>query len=106
MVRMYVTYCTHAYIYNNYSIGENKSYYSIYPATVRHAGHYYCQVKNYYGVENSTAAIVAVSSSPTANIPSSTAGFTYSQLPLKGLANTLSNNGSQMQDSVSADLGS
>ena len=82
----------------NFFIGENQSHCSIYPATVRHAGHYYCEVKNQYSIENSATVIVTVSTSPTTNIPSSTSGFSYSQLPLKGLA-------SQIQDYISMNLG-
>ena len=81
----------------NYFTGENKSYYVISPATVRHAGHYYCQVKDQYGVKDSATAMVTVSTSPKTNIPSGTPGFSYSQLPLKGLA-------SQIQHSVSTNL--
>ena len=85
-------------------IDGNKSYYSIYPATVRHAGHYYCQVENQYGVEISATATVAVSTSQTTNIPSGTsAASSYS---LKGLTNIFSNIGSQIQDSILAYLAS
>lgn len=82
----------------NFFIGENKSYCSIYPATVRCAGHYYCEVKNQYGVENSGTATVTISTSPTTNIPSGTSGFSNAQVPLKGLA-------SQTQDYISPNLG-
>lgn len=73
---------------------------------MRHAGCYYCQVENQYGVEFSVTATVIVSTLPTANVPSGTSGFTYSQLSLKGSANTFSNNGSQMPGSrsISAEL--
>ena len=41
-------------------IGENKSFYSIFPVTIMNAGRYYCQVKNQYGEVNSTVATLAV----------------------------------------------
>ena len=94
----YVVSIVHMTVFiTNFFIGENQSHCSIYPATVRHAGHYYCEVKNQYGVENSATAIVSVSTSPTTNIPSGTSGFSYAQLPLKGLA-------SQTQDYISPNL--
>ena len=53
----------------NYFVGENKSFYSIYPVTIRNVGHYFCQVKNHYGVACSSIAMVVVESFPT-EIPS------------------------------------
>ena len=38
-------------------IGENYSFYSIYPVTVRKAGHYYCQIINQFGIGNSNIAM-------------------------------------------------
>ena len=60
----------------NYFSGENESFCSIFPATERRAGHYYCQVENQCGVETSATARVVVSTSPTANVSSGTSGFT------------------------------
>ena len=84
--------------------GEIKSFYSIYPVTIRNAGRYYCQVKNLYGAVNSENATMIVSTSSTANIPSALPGCTHSPLPVEQLAHVLSNKGSQIQDSTSADL--
>ena len=46
-------------------IGENKSFYSIFPVTIMNAGHYYCQVKNQYGEVNSTITALTVTKTPT-----------------------------------------
>ena len=43
-----------------YFIGENESTYTISSATIRNAGHYYCQVQNQYGKVNSDPAKVTV----------------------------------------------
>ena len=65
-------------------VGENKGFYCIAAATLRSAGHYYCQVKNQYGVTNSAVATVAVTVSPTTRSPSVDTSFTY-------LSNLISN---------------
>ena len=61
-------------------IGENRSFFSVFPVTIRNAGRYYCQVKNQYGAVSSTIAMVVVTSSPTSQPPSNSSGFTYSPL--------------------------
>ena len=60
-------------------IGENKSYYGIYPVTIRNAGRYYCQVKNQYGEENSTIVTLIVTKTPTAQHSSEHSKFTYTR---------------------------
>ena len=69
-------------------IGENKSFYSIFPVTIRNAGCYYCQVKNQYGEVNSTIAILTVTMTPTIQHSSEDSRFTYipNVVSSKGLA--------------------
>ena len=47
-------------------IGENKSFYGIFPVTIRNTGHYYCQIKNQYGEVNSTIVTLTVTKMPRA----------------------------------------
>ena len=58
-------------------IGEIKSYYCIHSVTTRNVGHYFCQVKNQYGVVNSDIATVIVTTLPTARNSSLDTRFTY-----------------------------
>ena len=51
--------CVHIYLTSDF-IDQNKSYYTIFPATERNTGHYYCQVQNQYGSVDSEAALVVV----------------------------------------------
>ena len=69
-------------------IGENKSFYSIFPVTIMNAGRYYCQVKNQYGEVNSTIATLTVTMTPTAQHSSEDSSFTYTPniVSDKGLA--------------------
>ena len=61
-------------------IGERNTYYLIYPATTRNAGHYFCQVKNVYGRVNSNIATVIVTTSSIAKKHSVVSGFYYTPL--------------------------
>ena len=61
-------------------IGASKYYYSIPAATTRNEGRYYCQVKNKYGEVTSAPATVTVI----------TYKFSYSELPVEKLTNSLS----------------
>ena len=81
-------------------VGENKSFYSIFPVTKRNAGSYYCQVENQCGKVNSEKATVVVSSLRP----------TKSHLANTGIAllaaqsgNLPSNEGPQMQDPAVTD---
>ena len=58
-------------------VGENESFYTIFPATVRNAGQYYCEVINQYGVINSSTATVTVTYNATARHPSVDSTWTY-----------------------------
>ena len=58
-------------------IGERKPYCCIFPATTRSAGHYFCQVKNVYGIVNSNIATVIVTTSSIAKKHSIVSGFCY-----------------------------
>ena len=67
---IYISYHVHCMPIINYFIGEDKSSYTIHPVTVSNAGRYYCQIKNQYGVMNSTVATVTVTTSSTIIHPS------------------------------------
>ena len=45
-----------------YFTGENKSYYCIFPVTIRDIGCYYCRVKNKFGEVTSAVTTVTVTS--------------------------------------------
>ena len=66
----------HTYNYLCFT-GQSKSYCCIFPATIRNAGCYYCQVKNHYGAVNSSIATLMVTTSSTARKPSVASGFCY-----------------------------
>ena len=89
-------------------IGASNYYYSIFPATTRNAGRYYCQVKNKYGTVTSATATVTVTTSLTPTSCSQANKFSYSELPVEKLTNSLSElTVSQKEDTVpSADLNS
>lgn len=60
-------------------IGENKSFYSVFPVTIMSAGHYYCEVENEYGIVRSKIATVTVMISSISKHSSVGSVFTYSQ---------------------------
>ena len=62
-------------------IGQNKSYYSIFPATERNTGRYYCQVKNHYGSVDSETAMVYITTLAVSPPSSESSRFAYPPLP-------------------------
>ena len=96
--RWYVqSYCIHACNQIICFTGENKPYYSVFPATIRTAGCYYCQVKNQYGVVKSPIVTVIVTTSLTAGNSSVSSGFSYIPLIKEESTTLLSNKGVIMQ---------
>ena len=72
-------------MFNNfYLVGENKTFYTIFPATERNVGHYYCVINNQCGeVKTNIAKVTILLTSPTSPVVESK--FTYSQ-PAQGCA--------------------
>ena len=66
---------TNYYMYTY--VGENRSFYSIFPVTIRNAGCYYCQVKNQYGEVYSTTTTLTVTMTPAAQHSSEHSRLTY-----------------------------
>ena len=67
--------------------GENKSYYCIFPVSIRDKGRYYCRVKNEFGEVNS--AVTTVTVSPIIRHPSLDIKFRYAPMVPPNKAFTL-----------------
>ena len=77
-------------------IGENKSFYRIFPVTIRNQGCYYCRVENQYGVVKSNTATVTIEILPTVRNDSK---FTYLPSSEENYENLLPAM-SQIQDTI------
>ena len=76
------SYCVATFYLLLHFAGENKPYCGIFPATVRNTGRYYCQVKNHYGIVNSSIATLVVTTSSKARKPPAATGFCYAPASL------------------------
>ena len=77
--------------------GENKPYYSVFPATRNTAGRYFCQVKNQYGIVKSPITRIIVTTSPTARNSSVSSGFSYAPMMMEESTTLLSSKGATIQ---------